>query len=57
MKLEFSAPNDAGKYNYTLFFMCDSYMGADQEYEFEIDVGEGDEESGEEGSDEEMDED
>ena len=31
--LEFSAPATAGRANLMLYFMCDSYMGADQEYE------------------------
>eukprot|EP00298_Acanthocystis_sp_HF-20_P013056 c20188_g1_i1.p1 GENE.c20188_g1_i1~~c20188_g1_i1.p1 ORF type:complete len:1637 (-),score=765.18 c20188_g1_i1:25-4935(-) len=39
-KLEFEAP-EQGHYAYTLFFMCDSYMGCDQEYELELDVLEG----------------
>ena len=40
MKLEFNAPENVGKQNLTLFFMCDSWAGCDQEYEFELDVGE-----------------
>ena len=28
----------AGTHGLTLFFMCDSYMGCDQEYEFDLDV-------------------
>jgi pre-mRNA-splicing helicase BRR2 len=28
-KLDFSAP-PPGKYSYTLYFMCDSYLGCDQ---------------------------
>ncbi|QHO44722.1 U5 small nuclear ribonucleoprotein kDa helicase [Arachis hypogaea] len=39
-KLEFAAPADAGKKSYTLYFMCDSFMGCDQEYAFAIDVKE-----------------
>ncbi|WCJ30807.1 U5 small nuclear ribonucleoprotein helicase putative [Euphorbia peplus] len=38
VKLEFSAPSDPGKKSYTLYFMCDSYLGCDQEYGFSIDV-------------------
>ncbi|KAL5724254.1 RNA helicase [Ranunculus cassubicifolius] len=38
VKLEFAAPPDAGKKSYTLYFMCDSYLGCDQEYSFDIDV-------------------
>ena len=30
VKLEFQAPSAAGQYEYTLYFMCDSYMGCDQ---------------------------
>eukprot|EP00958_Prasinococcus_capsulatus_P026621 scaffold4916_cov371-Prasinococcus_capsulatus_cf.AAC.3 len=30
VKLEFQAPLEAGQYAYTLYFMCDSYMGCDQ---------------------------
>ena len=40
-KLEFAAPDAAGAKAYTLFFMCDSYLGADQEYELEINVAGG----------------
>jgi pre-mRNA-splicing helicase BRR2 len=41
-KLEFAAPADAGKKSYVLYFMCDSYMGCDQEYGFTLDVKEAD---------------
>lgn len=37
-KLDFTAPTDLGRKNYTLFFMCDAYLGCDQEYEFSIEV-------------------
>ncbi|KAK7272679.1 hypothetical protein RJT34_29429 [Clitoria ternatea] len=50
-KLEFTAPADTGRKSYVLYFMCDSYMGCDQEYGFNVDVGEadgGDEDSGKE---------
>ncbi|KAJ6672242.1 DEXH-BOX ATP-DEPENDENT RNA HELICASE DEXH12-LIKE [Salix viminalis] len=40
VKLEFAAPTDAGRKSYTLYFMCDSYLGCDQEYNFSVDVGE-----------------
>lgn len=40
IKLEFNAPENVGKHNLTLFFMCDAWAGCDQEYEFELDVGE-----------------
>mmetsp|Transcript_10155 Transcript_10155/g.33224 ORF Transcript_10155/g.33224 Transcript_10155/m.33224 type:complete len:2313 (+) Transcript_10155:39-6977(+) len=36
--LDFAAPNDPGTHTLTLIFMCDSYLGCDQEYEFSIDV-------------------
>ncbi|KAF9624234.1 hypothetical protein IFM89_008969 [Coptis chinensis] len=38
VKLEFAAPAEAGKKSYTLYFMCDSYFGCDQEYTFTINV-------------------
>jgi len=41
-QLDFVAP-DMGKYNYTLFLMCDSYMGCDQEYKISLNVLEGEE--------------
>ncbi|XP_061339283.1 DExH-box ATP-dependent RNA helicase DExH13 [Gastrolobium bilobum] len=41
-KLEFAAPADAGKNSYALYFMCDSYLGCDQEYGFTVDVKEAD---------------
>ncbi|XP_027343786.1 DExH-box ATP-dependent RNA helicase DExH12 [Abrus precatorius] len=50
-KLEFAAPADAGRKSYALYFMCDSYLGCDQEYGFTVDVKEadgGDEDSGRE---------
>ncbi|UPQ98040.1 pre-mRNA splicing helicase BRR2 [Chloropicon primus] len=34
--LEFSAPSVPGKHTLTLYFMCDSYLGADQEYTFDL---------------------
>ncbi|KAH7852188.1 hypothetical protein Vadar_021615 [Vaccinium darrowii] len=40
VKLDFAALGEAGKKNYTLYFMCDSYMGWDQEYSFAVDVKE-----------------
>lgn len=36
-RVEFTAPS-AGHHTVTVYFMCDSYMGADQEYEVELDV-------------------
>lgn len=40
VKLDFTAPTEAGKKTYTLYFMCDSYLGCDQEYSFTVDVKE-----------------
>ena len=39
VKLEFPASESAGTHDYTLYFMSDSYMGCDQEYEFSVSVG------------------
>eukprot|EP00004_Rigifila_ramosa_P013501 TRINITY_DN2991_c0_g1_i2.p1 TRINITY_DN2991_c0_g1~~TRINITY_DN2991_c0_g1_i2.p1 ORF type:complete len:1464 (+),score=450.91 TRINITY_DN2991_c0_g1_i2:2178-6569(+) len=39
VRLEFTAPA-AGDYQYLIFFMCDSYLGCDQEYEFDLKVTE-----------------
>lgn len=39
VKVELDAPaEEGGKKRYTLYFMCDSYMGCDQEYSFDVDV-------------------
>jgi len=38
-KLDFVAPRP-GKYSYSLYFMSDSYMGCDQEYKFNLEIGE-----------------
>ncbi|GBG66811.1 hypothetical protein CBR_g70690 [Chara braunii] len=43
VKLEFPAANEVGKKTYKLYFMCDSYLGCDQEYEFTINVKEAEE--------------
>ncbi|KAL1543733.1 DExH-box ATP-dependent RNA helicase DExH12 [Salvia divinorum] len=40
VKLDFDAPAEPGKKTYTLYFMCDSYLGCDQEYNFNVDVKE-----------------
>ena len=32
------APPEEGTKNLTLYFICDSYLGCDQEYEFALDV-------------------
>jgi len=39
VKLDFNAPSEVGQHNYKLYFMCDSYAGCDQEFEFTLDVG------------------
>lgn len=39
VKLDFVAPA-AGKHAYTLYFMSDAYLGCDQEYKFDLNVGE-----------------
>ncbi|KAL7750398.1 Pre-mRNA-splicing helicase BRR2 [Sorochytrium milnesiophthora] len=52
VKLRFVVP-EAGEHALTLFFMCDSYMGCDQEYEFTVTAKPGEEdEEGDESSDE-----
>jgi len=38
VKLEFAAPATPGAHALTLFFMCDSYLGCDQEYELPLAV-------------------
>jgi pre-mRNA-splicing helicase BRR2 len=38
LKLEFTAAAEAGKKDYMVLLMSDSYLGCDQEYEFTIDV-------------------
>ncbi|CAH2036677.1 unnamed protein product [Thlaspi arvense] len=40
VKLDFAVPSEPGEKRYTLIFMCDSYLGCDQEYEFSVDVKE-----------------
>jgi len=39
--LEFLAPEEAGDYNLTLFCICDSYLGCDQEYQVPISLAVG----------------
>ncbi|KAL4451451.1 hypothetical protein ABPG75_007113 [Micractinium tetrahymenae] len=41
VRLDFVAPKVVGRQTLTLFFMCDSYLGCDQEFELELDVKEG----------------
>jgi pre-mRNA-splicing helicase BRR2 len=48
VKLAFDAPAEVGAAKLTLFFMCDSWLGCDQEYEVELNVGEAAEGSGSE---------
>jgi pre-mRNA-splicing helicase BRR2 len=40
-RLDFTAPEEPGEYRYKLFFMCDSWVGCDQEYEFVLTVEQG----------------
>ncbi|KAK9005390.1 hypothetical protein V6N11_042825 [Hibiscus sabdariffa] len=40
VKLEFAAPTEVGKKEHSLYFICDSYLGCDQEYSFTVDVKE-----------------
>lgn len=57
VSLEFEAPDNAGEYNFQLAFMCDSYLGCDQEYDLEVQVAQGsdDDEGDSDGSDASMD--
>ena len=41
LKLDFTAPTNPSQYGYTLYLMSDAYMGCDQEYKFNINVGSG----------------
>ena len=52
INLEFTAP-EVGTCKYVLYFMCDVYMGCDQEYSFTIDVLPGHGSDSEESMDEE----
>lgn len=47
VKLDFAAP-EAGVYTYMLYFMCDAYMGCDQEYEINLNVAEAEDDEEEE---------
>ncbi|KAA8531459.1 hypothetical protein F0562_006188 [Nyssa sinensis] len=40
VKLEFATPREPGKKTCTLYFICDSYIGWDQEYSFIVDIRE-----------------
>lgn len=46
VKLDFSAPVEVGTHELTLYFMCDSYLGCDQEYEISLNVREAEESEG-----------
>jgi pre-mRNA-splicing helicase BRR2 len=37
VKLDFTPPT-AGQHTFKLYFMCDSYLGCDQEYELKLNV-------------------
>ncbi|KAG1326813.1 DExH-box ATP-dependent RNA helicase DExH12 [Cocos nucifera] len=37
-KLVFTAASEVGRKTYTIYFMCDSYLGCDQEYNFTVDI-------------------
>eukprot|EP01138_Halocafeteria_seosinensis_P016461 gb/GECG01016792.1/.p1 GENE.gb/GECG01016792.1/~~gb/GECG01016792.1/.p1 ORF type:complete len:2228 (+),score=336.86 gb/GECG01016792.1/:1-6684(+) len=47
-KLQFEGPEPAGGHELQLYFMSDSYLGCDQEYEFSLQVAQGEESSSEE---------
>ncbi len=38
VKLDFTAPNEAHVFNYTLYLMSDAYMGCDQEYAMQLNL-------------------
>ena len=42
VRLDFPAPDTVGHHALTLYFMCDSYLGCDQEYDVALDVEAGD---------------
>jgi len=57
-ELYFEVPEEPGEYTYTLFLMSDSYLGMDQQYDFVINVMEGQREEdfeGDEGENEDSD--
>ena len=41
VQLTFPAPAEAGSHAVSLLLICDSYAGCDQEYGFELNVGDG----------------
>ena len=55
VKLDFVAPDEPGDYALTLYFMCDSYIGCDQEYALELKVAQGDSDDDEDDEEEEKD--
>jgi hypothetical protein len=56
VKLSFASPSEEGKRKYALYFMCDSYLGADLEFEFDVAVAKGEDEEEEDDSSEEEEE-
>lgn len=55
VSLDFIAPPE-GAYDLKLYFMCDSYLGCDQEFDFKLNVAEGVEDDSDEDEDEDSDE-
>ena len=51
--LEFLAPEEAGDYDLTLFCMCDSYLGCDQEMPMQLSIAAADSDDDESGNGEE----
>lgn len=49
VKLAFDAPAELGPTKLSLFFMCDSWLGCDQEYEVDLVVSEAQDDSSSEG--------
>jgi pre-mRNA-splicing helicase BRR2 len=45
VKLDFPSPEEVGDKKYILYFMCDSYLGCDQEFELEVAVAQGEDDS------------
>ena len=50
VKLSFASPSEEGARAYSLYFMCDSYLGADLEFEFDVSVAKGEDPSDEDES-------
>ncbi|KDO30202.1 hypothetical protein SPRG_04992 [Saprolegnia parasitica CBS 223.65] len=53
MRVEFAAPTTPGTYKYTLYVICDSYLGCDLENELEFTVAQGRDTSGDDDDDDE----